>query len=76
VQLIGPNSTHRAEGGYIFLNSGHTYHHEELRFSFNGCARWLLTGLHGVRVGQRQYLFAKRWRSARLGTHEGSEVVG
>ena len=34
VQLIHPNPLPGAEGRYIVLNSGHTYHDAELRFSY------------------------------------------
>jgi poly(3-hydroxybutyrate) depolymerase len=34
VQLICPNPRAGAEGRYVVLNSGHTYHDEELRFSY------------------------------------------
>lgn len=34
VQLIHPNPLPGAEGRYVVLNSGHTYHDAELRFSY------------------------------------------
>lgn len=34
VQLICPNPLSGAEGRYVVLNSGHTYHDAELRFSY------------------------------------------
>jgi hypothetical protein len=34
LQLICPNPLPGAEGRYVVLNSGHTYHDEELRFSY------------------------------------------
>jgi len=34
VQLIVPNPMPGAEGRYVVLNSGHTYHDPELRFSY------------------------------------------
>ena len=34
VQLIHPNPLPGADGRYVVLNSGHTYHDEELRFSY------------------------------------------
>jgi len=34
IQLIYPNPLPGAAGRYIVLNSGHTYHDQELRFSY------------------------------------------
>ena len=34
MQLIHPNPLPGAEGRYVVLNSGHTYHDAELRFSY------------------------------------------
>jgi hypothetical protein len=50
VQLINPNPLPGANGRYVVLNSGHTYHDAELRFSYMVFPRlgdWAVT-----RVGQ------------------------